>query len=175
MWQPHNLANSVVKLVPLTTNDFEALFAVASDPLIWEQHPASNRYQREIFQDFFDSAIESKGAFLIVNPETDAVIGSTRFYNYCEEESKIIIGYTFYAREYWGGTHNPACKKLMMEYAFRFVDTVTFEIAAVNIRSQRAIQKLGATKVSESFLPHSGVDFLYYTFAITKTEFEARQ
>ncbi|MGX7666929.1 GNAT family N-acetyltransferase [Flavobacterium pedocola] len=141
------LENDIVKLSPLKETDFEALYQVASDPPIWEQHPNKDRYKREVFQNFFEGAMASGGAFLILDKEKNVAIGSTRFYDYNESEKSILIGYTFYARAYWGSTYNPQVKKLMLDYAFQFLDKVYFHIGALNIRSQKAIERLGAAKV----------------------------
>lgn len=150
------LENELVKLMPLEAKDFETLYQVASDPLIWEQHPNKDRYKREIFQNFFEGAMESKGAFVIIDKKTNAVIGSTRFYDFSQSEKSVLIGYTFYGRNYWGSTFNPSVKKLMLDYAFRFVDTVYFHIGAHNIRSQKAIERLGAVKVREMKVAYHG-------------------
>jgi RimJ/RimL family protein N-acetyltransferase len=159
------LQNELVKLVPLKEEDFEALYKVASDPLIWEQHPNKNRWQREVFQNFFTGAIESKGAFLIYDAKTNEVIGSTRFYDWNTEKSNVAIGYTFYARSHWGGKYNPSCKHLMMQYAFQFVDNAIFHIGAKNIRSQKAIEKIGAVKIAEEDVKYFGegstLNFIY--------------
>ena len=77
--QPQHLRNKVVQLVPLHTSDFDQLFNVASDPLIWQQHPNPNRYQLQVFKTYFDSAMASKGAFKIINVFNNNVIGCTRF------------------------------------------------------------------------------------------------
>jgi RimJ/RimL family protein N-acetyltransferase len=52
------LTGTLLELRPLRLDDFDALFAAASDPLIWEQHPESDRYERTVFQRYFDGAIE---------------------------------------------------------------------------------------------------------------------
>ena len=101
------LENENVKLVPLNPNDFEELFSVASDPKIWEQHPNKDRYQREVFEKFFQGAMESKGAFKIMDKSSNEVAGSTRFYDYNPKENSIFIGYTFYATKFWGSKLNP--------------------------------------------------------------------
>src|SRR5688500_6410043 len=116
------LENDLIRLIPLSETDFESLYAVASDPLVWEQHPNKDRYKREVFEKFFEGAMASKGAFKVMDVQTGNVIGSTRFYNYTPETKTILIGYSFLAKSYWGGRYNPAMKKLMMDYAFRFVD-----------------------------------------------------
>ena len=150
------LENEIVQLVPLQESDFEILYQVASDPLIWEQHPNKDRYKRAVFQNFFDGAMQSKGAFKIVNKASGETIGSSRFYDYDEAYKSVLIGYTFYGRAYWGSLYNPAVKKLMLEYAFQFVNTIYFHVGAENIRSQKAIERLGAKKVREINVAYHG-------------------
>ena len=159
------LKNENLTLEPLKVSDFEALYKVASDPLIWEQHPTKNRYQRDVFQTYFDGAIQSKGAFLVRDAKTLEVIGCTRYYDFNEETKTITIGYTFLARSHWGGKYNPAMKKLMIDYAFQFVDKILFHIGATNIRSQTAIQRIGAKKITEKNIAYHGeqsnLNFVY--------------
>ena len=152
------LQNQFVKLVPLKEEDFETLYKVASDPFIWEQHPNKNRWKKEVFQVFFQGALESKGAFVIYDAQTNQAIGSSRFYDFDKEKSQVSIGYTFFARSHWGGKYNPAAKQLMMAHAFQFVDEVIFHIGAQNIRSQKAIEKLGALKIAEEEIAYFGED-----------------
>lgn len=147
--QPDFLESENIKLIPLEEKHFEELYKVASDPLIWEQHPNKNRYEREVFLNFFEGAIESKGAFLIIDKTTNEVAGSTRFYDYEPENKSVFIGYTFYGRKFWGTGFNSQVKKMMLDYAFQAVDKVQFHIGAENFRSQKAIEKLGAKKVDE--------------------------
>lgn len=139
-----NLLGAVVNLRPLHQSDFEALFAVASDPLIWEQHPARNRYQEPVFREFFDAAIASGGALMIQETSTSAVIGSSRYAGYSAAANEVEIGWTFLARAYWAGRHNAAAKALMLEHAFGAVESVLFRVGAQNVRSQKAVLKLGA-------------------------------
>ena len=159
------LENEIIKIVPLKTEDFEALYAIASDPLIWEQHPNKDRYKREVFENFFKGAIESKGAFLVYDKASNEPIGSSRFYAVDGNANAIAIGYTFIARDHWGGKYNPALKKLMIDYVLQVVDSVVFHIGAVNIRSQRAIERLGAVKVDEVEMEYYGepskLNFIY--------------
>lgn len=154
--QPTNLKNEFVELIPLNAGDFDKLYRVASDPLIWEQHPTKNRYQREIFEIFFAGAIGSKGAFIVFDMKTNEPIGSSRFYDLNETTKSISIGYTFLARHCWGTKHNKALKSLMINYAFNFVDNVLFQIGVNNIRSQKAIEKLGALKIGDEEIAYSG-------------------
>ncbi|MFL5814522.1 MAG: GNAT family N-acetyltransferase [Bdellovibrionia bacterium] len=141
--QPYLMGRLVI-LSPLRAEDFEGLYAVASDPLIWEQHPQKNRYERSIFESFFKGAMDSGGAFLVTDTETGEVIGSSRYYEYDAANSSVVIGYTFLARKYWGHRHNREMKHLMLKHAFRFVERVYFHIGENNTRSRKAIEKIGA-------------------------------
>jgi N-acetyltransferase len=143
--QPH-LKGELVELRPLTPEDWDDLFAVASDPLIWEQHPESDRYKEDVFRVFFREALESGGAFVVIDAKTQQIIGSTRFYGYDPEKSEIEIGWTFLARKYWGGRHNREMKDLLLTHAFKFVENVMFFVGEHNVRSQKAMEKLGATR-----------------------------
>jgi RimJ/RimL family protein N-acetyltransferase len=154
--QPIHLHNDLVQLTPLTADDFEELFAVASDPLIWEQHPNPDRYQRPVFLNYFDGAMASKGAFLINDALTGAAIGSSRFYDHKPDLQEIKIGYTFFSRECWGKPYNSNVKQLMLAHAFTFVERVVFHVGASNFRSQRAMEKLGAIKTGEEEVAYFG-------------------
>ena len=137
------LVGEMLTLRPLLQDDFEDLFAVASDPLIWEQHPDSDRYTPEVFKEFFRIALESKGALIAIDAATGQVIGSSRYHGYDAEKGEVEIGWTFLARSHWGGVYNGEMKKLMLQHAFGFVPRVLFIIGAINIRSQKAIQRVG--------------------------------
>lgn len=157
-WQPKNLQNEFVQLIPLEENHFEDLYNVANDELLWEQHPNKLRYQRDVFQIFFDGAMLSKGAFLILDALTKEVVGSSRFYDYDEKENSVLIGYTFIGRKFWGKGYNAAMKKIMLDYTFQFVDKVIFHVGASNFRSQKAMEKLGARKIDEIKVAYHGED-----------------
>jgi N-acetyltransferase len=143
--QPH-LRGELIELRPLRREDWAELFAVASDPLIWEQHPESDRYQEKVFKSFFKGALESGGAFVVIDTETQQIIGSTRFHGYDPEKSEIEIGWTFLARKYWGGRYNAEMKQLMLAHAFQFVENVVFFVGERNVRSQKATEKIGGIK-----------------------------
>ena len=159
------LGNDRVMLYPLQEEDFEDLYAVASDPKIWEQHPNKDRWKRDVFKTFFEGALQSKGAFKIIDKASGKVIGSTRLYDYDEQGNSIFIGYTFYATQYWGTGINHAVKKLMLEYVFTFVSKVYFHIGANNLRSQISISRLGAEKIAEQEVEYFGeasrLNFVY--------------
>ena len=136
-----------IRLRPLRTDDWEALFAVASDPLIWEQHPQPTRYQEQVFRQYFREGMESGGALLVIDKETESIIGSSRFVGYDEERNEIEIGFTFLARKYWGGSYNREMKDLMLRHAFNFVRHVIFMVGQQNFRSQKAMEKIGGIRV----------------------------
>jgi RimJ/RimL family protein N-acetyltransferase len=140
------LKGELIELRPLTPGDWDELFSVASDPLIWEQHPESDRYKEDVFKIYFREALESGGAFAIIDKESGKIIGSTRYNGYAPEKSEIEIGWTFLARNYWGGLYNRELKDLMLTHAFKFVESVAFLIGENNIRSQRATERIGATR-----------------------------
>lgn len=141
--QPH-LIGDLLELCPLRPDDWAAMFAAASDPLIWELHPARDRYKEEVFREYFKGALDCGGAFAVLDRKTGAIIGSTRYCEYQPENSVIEIGWTFLTRPYWGGTYNGEMKRLMLDHAFKFVDRVVFVIGPENLRSRRAVEKIGA-------------------------------
>ena len=148
-----SLKGTRVQLRPLVFDDFEALYAVASDPLLWEQHPEPLRYRREVFQKFFDGAMASKGAFAALDIASGKIIGSSRYYDYSPAQREVKIGYTFVARELWRAGYNPEMKKLMLDHAFPHVERVLFEIGETNLRSQAAIRRIGAQLVGKADWP----------------------
>jgi RimJ/RimL family protein N-acetyltransferase len=142
------LEGELVTLKPLRAEDFQDLYAVASDPLIWAQHPASDRYKPDVFAAFFQEALGSGGALIAIDKADGRVVGSSRYYGYDPEQSEIEIGWTFLARSHWGGTYNGEMKRLMLRHAFTFVDHVVFLIGPENWRSRRAIEKIGGVLVA---------------------------
>jgi RimJ/RimL family protein N-acetyltransferase len=141
------LTGELLTLRPLAPEDFDALFAVASDPLIWEQHPARERYRSDVFTELFRESMASGGALIAIHAKDGRVIGSSRYWGYNVVASEIEIGWSFLARKYWGGVYNREMKRLMLDHAFRFVDHVVFLIGPHNIRSQRAVEKIGAVPI----------------------------
>lgn len=148
------MQGELLALRPLRASDFPALFAVASDPLIWEQHPDRERYTEERFRIFFREALESGGALIALDARDGRVIGSSRYKLGAAGSDEVEIGWTFLARSHWGGRHNGEMKRLMLAHAFRFVERVVFLIGPANIRSQRAVEKIGGVRVA----PRVGVD-----------------
>jgi N-acetyltransferase len=144
------LLGALLELRPLQADDFDALFRVAADPLIWEQHPDSNRYQEATFRAFFEEALASGGALVARDRATGQVIGSSRYHGYDPDRGVIEIGWSFLARVYWGGRYNGEMKRLMLTHAFKSVQRVIFVIGPDNRRSQRAVEKIGAVRAGST-------------------------
>jgi N-acetyltransferase len=163
------LQSTLLTAKPLKQTDFEDLYQAASDPLIWEQHPNKNRWQREAFENYFAGAIKSGGAFIVRDAQTNEVIGSSRYSDHDRETNTVSIGYTFFVRSHWGKGYNYALKHLMLDHIFQFVETVKFYIGAVNKRSQISIERFGAKKIGEEETAYYGEPAkLDYVYAITK-------
>ncbi|TKC58475.1 GNAT family N-acetyltransferase [Pedobacter hiemivivus] len=165
------LEDDLIQIIPLKAEHFEALYRVASDPLIWEQHPNNDRYLRVVFEAFFEGALASEGAYLVLDKETGEVIGSSRYYDFDEEKKVIAIGFTFIARQFWGGTYNSALKRLMMNHAFEYLDAVIFHVGSQNLRSQKAVEKLGAKKIGEQVVTPIKLNYIYQ---LTKADWISR-
>jgi N-acetyltransferase len=162
------LTSDLFTLRPLRAEDYDALFALAADPLIWEQHPAKDRYQEEVFRTFFREALESGGALVAIDAKDGRIIGSSRFHGYDVERKEVEIGWTFLARSHWGGRYNGEMKRLMLQHAFRFVDRVVFLVGPHNHRSQRALEKIGGVQVGSRPDAYGRESFVYQ---ITATAF----
>ena len=140
--QPTLIGERVI-VRPLVATDWQGMFSAAADPKIWEAHPDSDRYEEGVFRMYFDAALASGSAFSFVDKEIGGVIGSSRFYGHDPIASEIEIGWTFLSRPYWGGSYNAEIKQLLLDHAFTFVDTVVFWVGETNLRSRRAMEKIG--------------------------------
>jgi N-acetyltransferase len=165
------LKGELVELRPLRAEDYDDLYAVASDPLIWEQHPVKDRCEEKGFKLFFAEALASGGALIAIDTKTRGVIGSSRFHGYDQEKSEIEIGWTFLARSHWGGRYNGEMKRLMLEHAFRFVRSVVFLVGPQNMRSQRAVEKIGAVRAGSRLDAAGRESYVYRITAPPKSGF----
>lgn len=165
------LKGNFVELRPLRSQDYDDLYAVAADPLIWEQHPVRDRHEEAVFQAFFRNSLVSGGALVACDVKSRHIIGSSRFHAYSEHRSEVEIGWTFLARPYWGGVYNGEMKRLMLDHAFRFVGCVVFLVGQQNVRSQRAVERIGGVRVGTR--PDAG-GRESYLYQITAAAFEAQ-
>jgi RimJ/RimL family protein N-acetyltransferase len=160
-------------LRPLRPDDWDALYAVASDPLVWELHPAHDRWQEPVFREFFANALAGGGALVAIDRATGAVIGSSRFQGFEREDGgSVEIGWTFLARSHWGGATNREMKRLMLEHALRFVERVDFRVGETNVRSRRAMEKIGG-RLSErdEVIEMGGREVRHVIYEITRESF----
>jgi len=155
------LTGSLLEVRPLRADDFEALSAAASDPLIWEQHPERDRHEPHVFRAYFAEQLASGGALLVLDATTGEAIGLSRYHGHDPGRGEVEIGWTFLVRRCWGGAYNSELKELMLRHAFRSVDSVVFLVAPENMRSRRAVEKLGAVEI-EPRVSASGVASVVY-------------
>ena len=155
------LRGELLELRPLRADDFDELFQVASDPLIWEQHPEPDRYQEATFRGFFQEALASGGALVALDRSSGSIIGSSRYHGYDAKRSVVEIGWTFLARAFWGGRYNGEMKRLMLEHAFGSVQRVVFVIGPDNRRSQRAVEKIGGVRAGSTTDAHGRERVVY--------------
>jgi RimJ/RimL family protein N-acetyltransferase len=170
-YQP-TLIGPTVKIRPIAASDWPELFAAGSDPEIWKVHPVPDRYTEPGFRKFFDGAVTSKMGFVFVDRSTGALIGSSRYHGHEPERSEIEIGWTFIVRSHWGGATNREVKRLMLDHAFTFVDTVIFWVGDTNWRSQGAMTKIGGVKREGLFVRELSGDRPYFIFEIAKSRYQ---
>jgi RimJ/RimL family protein N-acetyltransferase len=169
-FQP-TLTGPTVIVRPVSDGDWPELFAAGSDPEIWKVHPIPDRYTEPVFRTYFDDAVASKMAFVFVDRATSGLIGSSRYYGYDPERSEIEIGWTFIVRSHWGGAANREVKRLMLDHAFTFVDTVGFWVGEKNWRSQGAMTKIGGVKRDGLLTRELSGATPYFIFEITKSRY----
>jgi len=164
------LENELISLRKLEKEDFDALFQVASDSVIWKDHPDFTRYTSEGFKIYFEHLINTNYPFIIIDKNSNKIIGATSYYEHNPQEKSIAIGYTFLAMSHRGGKFNQSMKRLMIDYAFRYVDQIIFHVRSTNFRSQAALHKTGARKTKEYPLP-SDPNSIQYVYGIDKKEY----
>lgn len=168
------LAGKRILLRPLQEADRDALYAVASDPLIWALHPAHDRHEEPVFRKFFDEALAGGGALVAVDRASGAVIGSSRYDFGRAGPGEVEIGWTFLARSNWGGAANREIKRLMLAHAFGFVERVIFLVGETNLRSRRAMEKIGARLTERTHRAvMAGRDVVHVIYAIERADFAA--
>jgi RimJ/RimL family protein N-acetyltransferase len=155
------LQGELLHLRPLRSEDYSSLYAVASDPLLWEQHPNSDRYKEEVFMELFRGAVSCGGALTAIDAKTGTIIGSSRYSGFREQGDEIEIGWTFLARSHWGGRYNSEMKHLMLQHAFKYVRNVVLLIGPRNFRSRKAAEKIGAAYAGTRLGP-DGLEKIVY-------------
>lgn len=164
------LSGNTLKLEPLTEGDLEGLYQAAGDPGIWRDHPASDRWKRHVFEEYFASLLATKTALAVIDIHSGLIVGTSSYYTPPDRPDSIAIGFTFLVREKWGGSSNHELKQLMLEHAFKTFDTVFFHIAASNIRSQKATLKIGAVHLYDADLNLSASLRPWKCYGLTRTQ-----
>lgn len=139
------LSGRLLTLRPLRADDYDELRAAAADPEIWAQHPVKERATPDGFRAFFDDAMASGGALVALDARSGEVVGTSR-YRHHADTGEVEIGWTFLVRSRWGGEWNGEMKAMMLAHAFRFVDRVILIVAPENVRSRRAVEKIGGVE-----------------------------
>lgn len=169
-WQP-TLAAGDVLVRPLGAADQEALYAAASDPQIWAQHPARNRHERGEFERFFAAALACGTALAAQSVGSGRLVGMSRYYDWQPAQRTVVIGYTWLERAVWGTGFNRTMKRLMLAHAFRWVDVVHFHVGPDNLRSQRALERLGAVRHGDCLLTPGDAGSRRLVYAIGRGDF----
>ncbi|MEO9462463.1 MAG: GNAT family N-acetyltransferase [Marinomonas sp.] len=161
-------------LRPLVAGDYDALYAVASDPAVWEQHPFHDRWREDVFAEFFADALAKGGALAIIDKKSDTIIGSSRFQGLSSEDGgSVEIGWTFFAVRCWGKGINPAVKRMMLAHAFASVGRVDFMVGETNYRSRIALENIGAERSRRTELrQYQGKRVLHIIYEMTREAFE---
>lgn len=157
--QPDKLSGQHVKLRALVPADRPALQAAAADPLIWDQHPTTDRHTPAGFGLWFDKAL-AEHALIVEDPTTGKTLGTSRYYDWQATTREVAIGHTFLIRDCWGGPCNGEMKQLMLGHAFQHAETVWFHVAVGNHRSRRAMEKIGGVWAHDGIL--EGLPYHYF-------------
>jgi RimJ/RimL family protein N-acetyltransferase len=149
------LSGSRVYLEFLSPAHREAIRPLAKNEVIWEFNkmlPGDDSYDAA-YDSYFDAALDKNGlggqqTFVIKKTDDNSIIGMTRFYEISPKEKTVLIGYTWYVPAVWGKVYNKECKLLLLQYAFENMkfNRVELRVAHQNVRSQKAVEKIGAVK-----------------------------
>lgn len=172
-FQP-TLSGTNIAVRPLKSADLEDLYHSASDPLIWAGHPCRNRYERAVFEPYFESLLASGSAVAVVDRQSGTIIGCSRYYVAPTKDRELSIGYTFLDRSHWGGCANFELKRLMLDHIFATQSEAWFHIGLDNIRSQKATGKLGAVFVRKEVLDLGAGEAPCLTYRLRKSDWADR-
>ncbi|MFY8022428.1 MAG: GNAT family N-acetyltransferase [Bacteroidia bacterium] len=145
-----HLIGEQVELIPLESRHFEELTNLAGEPIIWEFIPVDMSSNEKCHLAFTNANIQKEKGnqfpFVIIHKQENKIIGSTRLMNIEPEFKKLEIGWTWLHPDYWASAVNLECKLLLLNFCFEELKTirVQFKTDENNIRSQKAIRKIGA-------------------------------
>ena len=169
-FQP-TLHGDTVILRPTIAGDWDEMYAVASDPLIWALHPAHDRWQEDVFRQYFADALDSGGGLTIRDKASGAIIGASRYSTRWSGADEVEIGWTFISRDYWGGVTNREVKSLMITHAHRWFTACLFMVGKENLRSRRAMEKIGGVLRDDTAVhTMAGMPVTHVVYAIGRPE-----
>ena len=152
------LKGKYVYLEALQPEHYDVLLRLAKDERIWEFTKTlliNDTYEQQ-FREYLNVPLNPANAetirgFVIRETQTNDIIGMTRFYDIDEKNKRLNIGYTWYLPRVWGKVHNKECKLLLLNYVFDKLNfnRAGFEVAHQNIRSQKAVEKIGGVREGE--------------------------
>lgn len=172
-FQP-SLTGALIAMRPYSDDDFDALYAVAADPLIWEVHPIPERHQRDMFRANIDDALSDNGGLSAIELATGAIVGFSRYSQRYVGDAEMEIGWTFLSRHLWGGPHNRDMKRIMLTHALAHFPRVIFRVGKDNVRSRRAMEKIGGVLIPwDETVTALGRDMPFIAYEITREGFAA--
>ena len=154
------LSGAHVYLKELQEENIPAIKVLAKDERIWEFTKTlliTETYDQQ-FEQYISLALNPNGdgmfgvglqkTFVIYRSIDNAIIGMSRYYGLSEKHKRLDIGYTWYIPEVWKKVYNKECKLLLLQYAFEVLkfNRVGFHVAHINIRSQKAVEKIGGIR-----------------------------
>jgi len=162
------LENRRFKIEPLDPRHKDGLVVAANDRKIWEQHPAKDRWRPEVFSEYFDTIMALGGGFALIDKfaHADGLIGMSRYYLHDDYDPEMTkepnnqqdwaIGFTFLKRSYWGNGVNEIFKHMMLDHAFKTVESIWIDADPKNTRSIKSIINLGCDPIYEDEFDYLG-------------------
>jgi N-acetyltransferase len=144
------LRGTAIALIPVEEKYMDELISFSANPEIWEHLPREIFTREEMMQWYRQTKEEEATGkvipFLIQHMESGEIMGSTRILDLDVMNRRAEIGWTWINPKYFGTKINTEAKLLLLNYAFRILrlNRIQFRADERNIRSQRAIVKLGA-------------------------------
>lgn len=146
------LENEIVKLIPMESFHVEGIWEAANEQKIWEHMSVDLTDKRNVEQ-YVQDAQEKRAAgtdfaFIVADAKSNEIIGATWFLDISIPHKRVEIGSTWLNPKSWRTNINTNCKLLLFTYCFEElgVNRVQIKTGHENVRSQRAIERIGAVK-----------------------------
>jgi RimJ/RimL family protein N-acetyltransferase len=151
--EPTTLIGKTVRLEPLSLEHIPSLAKVGLEPKIWRYMRYGKVETVEQLTEWVQEILEKQAQgtdlpFTVIYQASGAAVGCTRYLNIEVEDRSLEIGGTWYGLDYQGTLVNTECKYLLIRHAFEELGCIRVWLKTDlrNLRSQRAIEKLGAVK-----------------------------